>query len=203
MRVDERSIRESLKRSLVEESALSHKLLLIEEMSIKNGYSRIDLVTIGDSLCGFEIKSDRDSIRRLAHQVEQYSTILDYAELVVGEKLIKKATEYIPDWWGLRLAVPNKNRIQIEVIRKSQINPNPDPYSISQLLWRRESLTLLSEYIPTSGYSRLGKKAIHEALAKVVPFPLLRMRVIDSLKRRRGWPVDSQRQLYGGLFQPV
>lgn len=203
MRVDERSIRESLKNCLIEESAQSHKPLLIEEMPVKNGHSRIDLVAIGESLHGFEIKSDRDSVRRLVHQVDQYGSILDFAELVVGEKLIQKATEFIPDWWGLRLAMPNNGCIKIQVIRKPQKNPGPDPYSISQLLWRCESLSLLSEYIPTSDYSKLRKRIIHEALAKVVPFPLLRMRVIDSLKRRRGWPVDPQPQLYGGLFQPV
>jgi hypothetical protein len=58
---------------------------IVEEMGIA-GEARVDIALIGDHLHRFEIKSERDSLRRLPAQVEVYSRVFDYVTLVVDTR---------------------------------------------------------------------------------------------------------------------
>lgn len=53
--------------------------VFIEELGICCGQGRIDLAVVNSLFHGYEIKSDRDSLRRLDNQVELYSKVLDRA----------------------------------------------------------------------------------------------------------------------------
>lgn len=72
---------------------------IYQEKSI--GESVCDVMLVSDCLTGFEIKSDRDSYRRLPRQVEYYQQYFDYNYLVVGERHGASAGAKIPDNWGI------------------------------------------------------------------------------------------------------
>src|SRR5262249_26817602 len=57
--------------------------VLIEELGLCRGRVRVDVAVVNGLLHGYEIKSDRDSLRRLAGQVEVYGKVLDRATLVI------------------------------------------------------------------------------------------------------------------------
>ena len=77
--------------------------VLIEELGLCQGRTRIDLATVGGVLHGYEIKSNRDRLSRLASQAETYSRVFDRVTLVVGTKHVKAGLRLVPRWWGVLL----------------------------------------------------------------------------------------------------
>lgn len=53
-------------------SARHAERLVVEELGLFHGASRVDLAVVGRSLHGYEIKSDRDSLDRLEQQAADY-----------------------------------------------------------------------------------------------------------------------------------
>jgi len=70
-------IRQALRLRLSNEHAKQADTVFIEEFGICRGQGRIDLAVVNSLFHGYEIKSDRDSLRRLDSQVELYSKVLD------------------------------------------------------------------------------------------------------------------------------
>ncbi len=64
----------------------SSNTLVIDELGIKHGKNRADIVVISDILIGFEIKSDEDSLSRLSGQIKAYNDVFDKAAILVGER---------------------------------------------------------------------------------------------------------------------
>lgn len=117
----------------------------IEELGICRGQVRIDLALIGGDFHGFEIKSDRDSLRRLDGQVAMYSKVLDHATLVVGNRYLSAALAVLPDWWGVILVRSSLNGPQFTEIRQCRANPDRDPRAIVELLWLDDAVDLLDQ----------------------------------------------------------
>ena len=69
---------------------LQHKgdaeTVIVEELGIQHGLSRIDLAVVNGELHGFELKRDRDTLARLPEQTETYGRVLDRVTLVIGER---------------------------------------------------------------------------------------------------------------------
>ena len=95
------TIRPLLRDRLRRQHAREADTVLIEELGLSRGKVRVDLAVVNGSLHGFEIESDRDSLRRLAAQVDLYSQVLDRATLVVGGRFAPLATSLVPEWWGV------------------------------------------------------------------------------------------------------
>ena len=62
------------------------------------------MAAVNGVMHGFEIKSDIDSLARLPHQTELYSSVFDKITLVVGATHLYHAFNIIPDWWGVLVA---------------------------------------------------------------------------------------------------
>ena len=58
-------IRDALKRELLYEYKDDRQTVIIEELGVQHGTSRIDLAVVNGVLHGFELKSDRDTLTRL------------------------------------------------------------------------------------------------------------------------------------------
>jgi hypothetical protein len=71
------AIRPALRSRLLVEHAHDPETVLIEELGLRRGLVRVDIAVVNGLLHGYEIKSDRDSLRRLAKQVDVYSAVLD------------------------------------------------------------------------------------------------------------------------------
>jgi hypothetical protein len=159
---------------------------LIEELSIAGGSTRADLTLVNGIIHGFEIKSDRDSLSRLADQAHAYTTVFDHITLLVGEKHVREAVDMIPSWWGVRVARYQGSRIVMRDLKYPLSNPAIDPLAVAGLLWREEAVTLLEEFGNAAGMYSKPKATIFMKLIETIEFDILRARVRQRLRLRAG-----------------
>src|SRR5690554_4270086 len=94
---------------------------LVEELEVCDGDARVDIAVINGKLCGYEIKSDRDTLERLSRQIDAYNKTFDYVTIVVGEKYKENIIHEIPSWWGIQVALKDTNKVLIKSIRPAII----------------------------------------------------------------------------------
>lgn len=159
---------------------------LLDELDLC-GTVRVDVAMINGTLSGYELKSDRDNLRRLDNQVRVYSQVLDHATLVVGEKHYPHAVNAIPDWWGVIIATQIEQATVLVESRPSGRNEMVDPFMLVQLLWREETLAELASRGLDRGLRSKPRTTLWRALASGVPVEELRHVVRERLKHRKGW----------------
>ena len=154
-------------------------------MAIPGGDARIDLAVINGMFHGFEIKSDRDTLRRLPNQRDAYNTIFDTVTLVAGPKASTKAAALIPGWWGIKVASSCGGLTRIEEIRPARNNPGKaNPLALLYLLDRAEVVGLLREYCPSIGAGKFYLHELNSLAAEMIPIAELKTYVRQTLKRR-------------------
>lgn len=196
---NDHQIRGALLESLFAAYQKDPDTIILQELGLRHGATRVDLVVVNGCLHGFEVKSDRDTLKRLPRQVKMYSEILDYVTLVVGRRHADKAQQTIPSWWGVKLAHCNPDgTVHIEDLRKPTPNPCPDGLAISKLLWREEALALLEELGAADGVRSKPRRVVYERLAEAVPLDALRLRVRYQLRSRTDWRSAEQQESCGG-----
>lgn len=158
---------------------------IVEEMGIWSGAVRIDIAVINGELCGFELKSDRDTLERLPTQSDLYSRVFDRLTLVVGSRHLDGALSKIPDWWGVIRATDHEGLTGLERVRDDGINPTPVPYLIANLLWKDEALAILLKHGLHKGLKSKAARAVHEKMAESLPLETLRLEVRQALKDRQ------------------
>jgi len=193
-------IRKVLMRELLDKHANDSETMIIEELGLKHGRSRIDLAVINDRMHGYEIKSDRDTLKRLPEQIQIYSSIMDRVTLVVGYRHAYNALKMIPEWWGVRLAEqnPKSGIVVLSDARFSRNNPSVDIIAVVSLLWRNEALDILEKIGQAKGVRSKTKTDIYHRLIEVVKPESLRAIVRQRLKSRKDWLFDVQQTSYGG-----
>ena len=179
------SIRTALKSELAELYGGDPETAIIEEMCVRRGGARIDVALVNGVLHGFELKSDRDSLDRLASQVTAYCSIFDRITLVVGERHLQLGAYLVPDWWGIRVARPMRGSIIFRDLKLPQSNPDVDPVAVAELLWREDALSFLHELGADGGIRTRSKKEICMRLAQCVDIAELRCHVRQSIRARR------------------
>lgn len=138
-------IRPALRSYLRTSLAQDANTVVVEELGLCRGQVRVDLALVNGLLHGYEIKSDRDTLRRLERQVEVYGKVLDRATLVAGDRHLAEALPLVPAWWGvLRFYVADDGRPRFKPFRKGCRNPAQDPRSLVELLWLDDALALLA-----------------------------------------------------------
>jgi hypothetical protein len=65
--------------------------LLRHELGICAGQRRVNVALINGEIAGWEIKSDEDTLTRLAGQVDAYGQVLDRATLVTTPRWVDRA----------------------------------------------------------------------------------------------------------------
>ena len=138
-------IRSILRTRLSQKYTDESRTVLIEELGLCRGQVRVDLSVVNGLLHGYEIKSDRDSLRRLDGQVELYGKVFDRATLVVGERHLTEAFDSVPEWWGVLLAHRSAKGLQLKTVRSPRSNPQKDPRALVELLWRDAAMALLEK----------------------------------------------------------
>ena len=197
--MNDRNIRAVLKEELVRRYAEDNDTLVLDELGIGHGAARVDLVVVNHQLHGYEIKSDRDSLKRLPDQIRAYSSIMDRVTLVVGYRHAFDAIRMVPDWWGVRLAEEGKKNgsVVLSGARPARNNPQVDLNAVVALLWRDEALAILEELSAADGMRSKRRSEIYKRLVELSDPDFLRSRIRQQLKQRRGWRVGVQRRSYG------
>jgi hypothetical protein len=181
-------IRQRLRQRLEIEFGNDPTALILDELGVCCGQVRADMAVVNGELKGFEIKSDRDTLLRLRSQVSDYCKVFDTVSIVVGTKHFGKARKMVPRWWGVLIAeVRPSLGLEIECFRQEKRNPNPDPMSIAQLIWRDEAFQLLKAHGIDSGLRNRPRRFLWRALVNNFPTDHLQMLVRNQLKARRDW----------------
>lgn len=194
----DRDVRESVWRWLEIAHAGDADTLMLDELGILNGATRIDIAVINGQIEGYELKSERDTLERLPAQRDLYNKVLDRISLVVAETHRDAAEEIIPAWWGLAIATFSNGSVHLTREREPQLNPGLHAATIASLLWRDEALAVLDRYGASRGMKSKPREALYDRLASELDLDTLRAEVRAALKARAGWRVDRRSPQYGG-----
>ena len=162
--VRDRDIRATLRRELWTAHP-GPDARLIDELGICQGNARIDVALVNGALNGFEIKSEADTLERLATQAAIYSRVLDTVVIVASSCHVDAIADAVPDWWGImdvRGCVP---LLQLNEVRGAERNPGVDGSLLVQLLWRDEALAALAERGLTQGFVSKPRREIWARVA--------------------------------------
>lgn len=163
---------------------------IVEELAVCDGDARVDVALINGKLCGYEIKSDRDTLERLPNQINSYNKTFDMITIVVGEKYQDVIFEEIPNWWGIKVAYKNKrDKVKIRDIRIADINKEVDTKSVLELLWKDEILNLLKDR-GVKGLSNKNRRKLRDIAIETISPEELRNYTREILKIREGWRAD-------------
>jgi hypothetical protein len=164
--VGDGGIRSALRIHLEQQWAAHSDTRFIEELGICRGRVRIDLAVVNGALHGYEIKSDRDRLDRLAVQVEIYGMVVDRATIVAGPKHLEDVLRIVPDWWGVLRVVADGESVRIEAVRPSRENPEQVARALAELLWREEALTLLESRQAAHGVRSKPRAAVWDRVCE-------------------------------------
>lgn len=167
--------------------------LLIEELGIEHGAARVDVAVASDRLLGYEIKSDLDTLDRLAQQMHAYHRVFDALTIVTTVSFLDQVEALLPKWWGIMLAEPgNGSAVRLTEHRPANSHQRQDALSIAALLWRDEAYAFVLEQLGAVIKSRATRAELYELIAAEIPLPRIRDRVLATLRTR----VTVQRRLY-------
>lgn len=157
---------------------------LREECHLCTG-GRVDVAAlVGGELRGYEVKSARDTLRRLApphgFQVFEFSRVFDRVTLVCAPRHAAGCEAAAPPWWGVTVARGD----ELVEARPALLNPDPAPGRLARVLWTGELRDLARRLgLPTRRRDKHGlagllgpehEAAVREELARVLPARLWR-----------------------------
>jgi hypothetical protein len=157
---------------------------IFHEFGVAHGASRVDIGLVNGSLEGFEIKSERDTLRRLPAQVAAYNRVFDRVAIVASGKHVDPLLAEVPQWWGVMHAIETPAGVAIEVYRQGRDNPQRDPLALAELLWRDELLAALDARDLVDGVRSKPKRVLQQTLTAALDLDDLSAIVREALKRR-------------------
>jgi hypothetical protein len=177
-------VRVALRHRLVADHGGDPNTRIIEEMGIWAASVRIDIAVINGQMHGYELKSASDTLQRLPDQAALYNQVFDLVTLVTAENHYSKAVKEIPDWWGICIAVSERDgTVTLHKERGEITNIRYVPLQLARLLWRSELLDVLESYGVSRGIRSKSVEAMAERAAQL-PSDILRHEVRQALKRR-------------------
>lgn len=162
----------------------------VDELGLA-GEVRVDVAVLNGSFSGYEIKSARDTLRRLPKQVEVYSKILDHATLVVADNHLSHAIDLLPPWWGIITASAAEKAVTLSTLRPAKENPAIDKSYLVTLLWREEALAALTARGLDAGVRSKPNIRLWGRLAESLSVDELRDLVRNQLRIRANWRADA------------
>lgn len=184
------SIRGALIDRLQSELQKDPKTKVLSEVEVCMGYARVDVMLVNGILHGYEIKSDKDSLDRLAHQAGFYEQVFEKITVVCGERHLERAINELSPWWGVLIAKTNRKGVRLTKVRTAKLNPIIDPYSLVQLLWKEEALQELAKRGLDKGVRSKPRNIIWERLVESLPLSELCGVVRECIKNRNDWRID-------------
>lgn len=156
----------------------------MEELGICRGQVFIDVTVVNGLLHGYEIKSDRDNLRRLAGQVALYGRVLDRATLVVGTRFADEAEGLIPSWWEILIASGQGVGVELRQRRRGRRNPARDCRALVELIWLEDAIALLEAREAARGYRRRSRREVWDRVCEIYGLDEVADAVRTKLKAR-------------------
>ncbi len=148
--------------------------VLLEEFRV--GKSKADVVVLNGTSNVYEIKSERDTLKRLKSQIDSYRKVFANINLIVGENHLDSTIKTTPEEIGILLL---SDRYQISTIRESSENLEKiDPAAIYESIQLAEAKSILRNLnIPIPNlpntqifsalrgeFSKLPKEKVHDSM---------------------------------------
>jgi hypothetical protein len=174
-------VRHSLREEVL--AAAPHSAEAVYEFWVPRSNERADVAVIGSTaIDGFEIKTERDTLKRLPRQAEAYTRLFDRCHAVLAVRHLDKAIEMLPPWWGVPVIGRDDGPTFIPV-RNAQINSGVDPETLVRLLWRDEVHAALCG-LGAPPDLKAGRFLMWEQLLILLDLDGLKAVVRDALLRR-------------------
>lgn len=162
--------------------------LVIDELGLAHAKSRVDVAVINGCIHGYEIKSAKDNLDRLASQIDIYRQTLQKLTIVAAPKHIESIVADAPDWCGVIAAEQGpRGGISFQVLRNAAANPDIDPVMMAHLLWRDEVIRLLDR----AGYApkdlRRPRKQLYQMLCEAMTLSEITASIRSFMVQRRTW----------------
>ncbi len=117
-----------LRDEYVYRAALTHKILMGKHTlktacmlnEFRAGACRADLAILNGTATVYEIKSERDSLARLANQVENYKKVFAKVYVIAGERHVPSVLVTVPDDVGVMML---SSRDRISTVREAEDRP--------------------------------------------------------------------------------
>lgn len=167
--------------------------LVVNELGLLHGSNRVDVAVINSCIHGYEIKSSRDTLKRLDGQLKAYSAALQKLTFVVAPNHVDELMKSIPDWSGIIVATKGKKgAISFKTLRLAKKNPNFDAISASYLLWKDEAQSLLK----SKGFRPKDVNVCRKDLYDLIGRSLDTREIVSSIRKalmsRENWRADEQ-----------
>ena len=197
-------VRHAAHRRLLGHARRCPNTLVVHELGVEHGASRVDIAVINGHIRGLEIKAEADTLRRLPQQVLAYGKVVDRATLIAAERHVAAATKLLPSWWGI-IAVRRTagGAIQFRRLRVERINRELDALTLVRLLWRTEVVDILRARGCDERTLKAPRAILYPTLVAAVPKTRLRSIVRTTLKARERWRDHAPPSQYGGSSQPT
>jgi hypothetical protein len=162
--------------------------LVIDELGLAHAKSRIDVAVINGCIHGYEIKSGKDTLDRLATQISIYQQTLQKLTFVAAPKHAKDIMRQAPEWCGLIVAEQGpRGGIHFHVVRDPAANPDIDPVMMAHLLWRNEVIKLLDQAGYTPKDLRRPRKELYELLCEAMTIREITRAIRAIMMQRQTW----------------
>jgi len=154
----------------------------VYEFWVPTTNARADVAVIGARIDGFEIKTERDTLKRLPRQAEAYVRLFDRCHAVLADRHVDDAIKMLPPWWGV-LVIARHGGGNFVRVREGSPNRGVDPETLVRLLWREEAHAALCE-LGISPDPRAGRFRLWELLLSLLDLEALKVVVRTALLDR-------------------
>lgn len=162
--------------------------VMINELDVCAGVSRIDIVVVNGKMHGYEIKSKQDNLERLPSQIESYNRVFDTMTIVAYRSHMDKIKILVPKWWGIKCIDENNGNVLLKDVRKPKENRNINIQKVAMLLWKDEMIDLLLNYSNiTEGYKSKTRYDLSQLIQKHIDSSIVQDYVRNVLKNRTNW----------------
>lgn len=202
--MNDAEIRQNFHRKELQRQHIRNDTLVIDELGLNHGKCRADIAVVNGTFIGYEIKSNKDSLRRLDEQIKSYNSVFDKVSIIVGNRYANSIREYVPKYWGIIISVKGlRGAVNFEMVRKAQRNDSVDTMSLARLLWRNEAEEVLRKTNLPSRILRQPREILYEYLVDVVDICELRTIIRECFKKRKNWRYPELLSRYDDLCRPV
>ena len=161
----------------------------LTEVSLAYNRTRIDVVGMkGGVLCGFEIKSEADTLERLQAQAGRYRRYFEKLYLVGAEGHIEVASCVLPSYWGIWAVRATDSGIHIvrrtPPSRSPRANRHQKPAPLAALMRKSELLDVLKAIDPDPRLDGLTRTQLARLCAERVGIREIEHHLFEALHAR-------------------
>jgi hypothetical protein len=170
--------------------------IVVDELGLKNGIVRADIAVLNGKMIGYEIKTERDTLKRLPAQILAYSEVFDQVFIITSSNHIKRVEAMVPKWWGIfEIVEESECQFSFSCYRKAGKNLSQNTYTLAQLLWKAEALEVVNKFVQSEVTRSASKKEIYKIISSGCPASELSNIVMGYLKKRDNWRVNRSSPL--------